>query len=56
MDSKSSDQRCVHHTATMTGWAQNIALGLQIFIGALTTALGAALTGKKVCDINLPCP
>jgi hypothetical protein len=32
----------------MTGWAQNIALGLQIFIGALTTALGAALTGKKV--------
>ena len=40
----------------MTGWAQNIALGLQIFIGALTTALGAALTGKKVCDINLTCP
>ena len=40
----------------MTGWAQNIALGLQIFIGALTTALGAALTGKKVCVINLPCP
>jgi len=33
--------------ATVTGWAQNIALGLQIFIGALTTALGAALTGKK---------
>ena len=38
----------MRHTATMTGWAQNIALGLQIFIGALTTALGAALTGKKV--------
>ncbi|KAH9961794.1 hypothetical protein BC827DRAFT_1131281 [Russula dissimulans] len=30
-----------------TGWAQNIALGLQVLLGALTTALGAALGGKK---------
>jgi hypothetical protein len=35
----------------MTGWAQNIALGLQVLIGALTTALGAALSGKNVRDI-----
>ena len=34
----------------MTGWAQNIALGLQVLLGALTTALGAALSGKNVCD------
>ncbi|KAH9992164.1 hypothetical protein BJV77DRAFT_945650, partial [Russula vinacea] len=33
--------------AKLTGWAQNIALGLQILLGALTTALGAALSGKK---------
>jgi hypothetical protein len=46
------DAADIEHTkamkqATLTGWAQNIALGLQIFIGALTTALGAALSGKK---------
>jgi len=33
--------------ATLTGWAQNIALGLQVLVGALTTALGAALSGKN---------
>ena len=31
---------------------QNIALGLQVLIGALTTALGAALSGKNVRSIN----
>lgn len=35
----------------MTSWAQNVAIGLQVLIGALTTALGAALSGKKVHDI-----
>lgn len=35
----------------MTGWAQNIALALQVLIGALTTALGAALSGKNVRDV-----
>jgi len=33
--------------AIFTGWAQNIALGLQVLVGALTTALGAALSGKN---------
>jgi len=33
--------------ATWTGWVQNIAMGLQILIGALTTGLGAALSGKS---------
>jgi hypothetical protein len=37
--------------------AQNIALGLQVLIGALTTALGAALSGKNVRGIRLVyCP
>lgn len=38
------------YTAKMTGWAQNIALALQVLLGALTTALGAALSGKNVRD------
>ena len=37
----------------MTHWLQSIAIGLQVLIGALTTALGAALSGKKVRDITL---
>jgi hypothetical protein len=45
---------CPHRVvATWTGWAQNIAMGLQILIGALTTGLGAALTGKSVRGRNL---
>ena len=39
------------YTAQRTGLAQNIAIALQVLLGALTTALGAALSGKKVCDI-----
>ena len=39
------------YIAKVTGWAQNIALALQVLIGALTTALGAALSGKNVRDI-----
>ncbi|KAF8476286.1 hypothetical protein DFH94DRAFT_804292 [Russula ochroleuca] len=34
--------------ATKQGWAQNIALFLQILICALTTALGAALSDNKI--------
>jgi hypothetical protein len=34
-------------TALITTWALHITTGLQILIGALTTALGAALSGKN---------
>ncbi|KAG2154164.1 uncharacterized protein EDB93DRAFT_1248371 [Suillus bovinus] len=34
--------------ARMTGYALNIAIGLQILLGALTTGLAAALSGKQV--------
>ncbi|KAI0276215.1 hypothetical protein BGY98DRAFT_919677 [Russula aff. rugulosa BPL654] len=37
---------CACYTAAITGWAQNVALALQVLLGALTTALGAALSGK----------
>jgi hypothetical protein len=39
---------CACYTAAITGWAQNVALALQVLLGALTTALGAALSGKDV--------
>lgn len=45
---------CSHRTAKSTGMIQNIALALQVLIGALTTALGAALSGKNVRSTNLP--
>jgi len=35
------------YRATWMGWGINIAIGLQVFFGALTTALGAALSGKR---------
>ncbi|KAG2117201.1 uncharacterized protein F5147DRAFT_671715 [Suillus discolor] len=34
--------------AKMTGWALNVAIGLQVLLGALTTGLAAALSGKQV--------
>lgn len=34
--------------AKITGLALNFAIGAQVLLGALTTALGAALTGKSV--------
>lgn len=34
-------------TAQLTEWFLNTAIGLQVLIGALTTALGAALSGKN---------
>ncbi|KAG2069199.1 hypothetical protein BDR04DRAFT_722560 [Suillus decipiens] len=34
--------------AKLAGYALNIAIGLQVFLGALTTGLAAALSGKQV--------
>jgi SMODS and SLOG-associating 2TM effector domain len=42
---------CAFHTAKWTNWAINIAIGLQVFLGALTTGLGASLSGKSVCIV-----
>lgn len=42
-----------HRTAKWITRAQNIALTLEILIGALTTALGAALNSDSVHCINL---
>ena len=39
---------CVRFTATWTTYLLHIATALQRLIGALTTALGAALSGKHV--------
>ena len=39
------------HTATFAAWAQNIAIMLEVMIGALTTALGASLGGHNVRGI-----
>jgi hypothetical protein len=33
--------------------AINVAIALQVFFGALTTALGAALNGKSVRGVNV---
>jgi SMODS and SLOG-associating 2TM effector domain len=41
------------HSAQQSTWLLNIAIGLQVFLGALTTALGASLTGKSVRGIML---
>jgi hypothetical protein len=39
--------------AKITGYALNIAIGLQVFLGALTTGLAAALSGKQVsCEVH----
>jgi hypothetical protein len=34
--------------AHWTGWALNIAIGLQVLLGALTTAVSAATSGRQV--------
>jgi hypothetical protein len=44
---------CWYRTAWKTNLLLNIALSLQVLIGALTTALGAALGGKKVRRVKL---
>jgi SMODS and SLOG-associating 2TM effector domain len=36
-------------TAKMTGYSLNVAIAVQVLLGALTTGLGAALSGKSVC-------
>jgi SMODS and SLOG-associating 2TM effector domain len=40
-------------SAQWSKWLLNIAIGLQVFLGALTTALGASLNGKSVRGIML---
>lgn len=45
-----ADCTYVSCSAVWTGYALNIAIGLQVFLGAMTTALAAALTtGKQAC-------
>ena len=39
--------------ALVTGYALNAAIGLQVFISALITALSAVTTGKRVCHSSL---
>lgn len=34
--------------AKVTAWALNVAIGLQVLLGALTTGLSAATTGRQV--------
>jgi SMODS and SLOG-associating 2TM effector domain len=34
--------------AKMTGYSLNVAIAVQVLLGALTTGLGAALSGKSV--------
>jgi hypothetical protein len=39
----------------MTGYALNIAIGLQVLLGALTTGLAAALSGRQVSSKEHAC-
>jgi hypothetical protein len=41
------------HLAKMTGLALNIAIGLQVVIGALITGLAAVTTGRHVRFLSL---
>ncbi|KAH9170009.1 hypothetical protein EDB89DRAFT_2230957 [Lactarius sanguifluus] len=47
IDSATEERDKAAQKAKWTGLALNIALGLQVLMGALTTALGAALSGKN---------
>ncbi|KAH8977157.1 hypothetical protein EDB83DRAFT_1622683 [Lactarius deliciosus] len=47
IDSATVERDKAAQKAKWTGLALNIALGLQVLMGALTTALGAALSGKN---------
>ena len=38
--------------AKITGWSLNIAIGAQVLLGALTTGVAAATTGKQVCRFD----
>lgn len=40
----------IDHVAKMTGYALNIAIGLQVLLGALTTGLSVVTTGKQVSN------
>ena len=41
-------------TAQWTGYALNAAIGMQVFLGALTTAISAATSGRQASDLYLP--
>ncbi|KAA1470791.1 hypothetical protein DENSPDRAFT_752522, partial [Dentipellis sp. KUC8613] len=47
LDAAEKERARAAFTARMTGYALNIAIGMQVLLGALTTGLGAALTGKS---------
>ena len=40
--------------ARMTGWTLNIAIGMQVLLGALTTGVAAATTGRRVRIFSRP--
>jgi len=40
--------KCVRSEAQWTSYALNIAIGLQVLLGALTTGISAALSSKQV--------
>lgn len=40
--------------AKMTGYALNIAIGLQVLLGALTTGLSVVTTGHQVGLFSIP--
>jgi hypothetical protein len=43
---------CLSYSALWTGYALNIAIGLQVLLGALTTGLAAAVTSGKQAQIS----
>ncbi|KAG1898490.1 uncharacterized protein F5891DRAFT_1237574, partial [Suillus fuscotomentosus] len=47
-----SERERYANKAKMTGWALNVAIGLQVLLGALTTGLAAALSGKQVSGMS----
>ncbi|KAH9974919.1 hypothetical protein BGW80DRAFT_1169812, partial [Lactifluus volemus] len=47
LDAAIAEKNKSEYRAKWTNMAINVAIGLQVFLGALTTALGAALTGKS---------
>ena len=42
--------------ANVTGWSLNIAIGLQVLLGALTTGVAAATSGRHVRLTNFHTP
>ena len=48
-----ADGRLSAYPALWTGYALNIAIGLQVFFGALTTGVAAAASSDKQARISL---